>query len=250
MGEPSMVAPDARVNPYLWLGSEIEAQIEYTLERLAQLAEQAGTSLDRCVKADVNLLHPSDFLGMDNVWRRWFPDNPPARTVTTGSRIVVKGIRAEIALTLLAGDSQIDLRTIETPGAPEPIGHQPQAMQAGEFLFVSTQLPVDSGGGVPAHLLRSALGTSYTDAARAQTDVLLENVAAICEAAGSSLRNVCKVQSFLADLCALPAALESWREAFPVDPPAFSAVGMGGPDPLLVPGAELQLDVIGYVPSL
>ena len=248
MGEPSMVAPDARVNPYIWLGSEIEAQTEYTLERLARLAEEAGTSLDRCVKAEVNLLHPSDFLGMDNVWRRWFPGNAPARTVTTGSRIVVKGIRAEIALTLLAGDSQLKLRTIETAGAPEPIGHQPQAMQAGDFLFVSTQLPIGSDGGVPAHLLRSARGTSYTDAARAQTDVLLGSVAAICEAAGSSLGNVCKVQSFFADLSALPAALESWREALPVDPPAFSALGMGGPDPLLVPGAELQFDVVAHVP--
>lgn len=248
MGEPSMVAPEARVNPYIWLGSEIEAQTEYTLGRLAQLAEQAGTSLDRCVKADVNLLHPSDFVGMDRVWRRWFPDSPPARTVTTGGRIVVKGIRVEIALILLAGDSELERRTIETAAAPEPIGHQAQAVLAGEFLFLSTQLPVELGGGVPDRLLRNPHRDYYRDPARMQTEALLGNVAAICKAAGSSLGNVCKVQSFFADLGSLPAALEAWRDAFPVAPPAFSALGMGGPDPLLVPGAELQLDVVAYVP--
>jgi enamine deaminase RidA (YjgF/YER057c/UK114 family) len=250
MGEPSMVAPEARVNPYIWLGSEIEAQTEFTLERLAQLAEHAGTSFERCVKAEVNLLHPSDFVGMDKVWRRWFPGNPPARTVTTGCRIVVKGLRAEIALTLLAGDSELELRTVEADGAPPPIGHQPQAVRAGDFLFLSTQLPVDSAGGVPAQMLGEPRCRSYyADPARAQADVLLGNVAAICEAAGSSLEQVCKVHGFFSDLASLPAALAAWQNAFPDEPPAFSALGMGGPDPLLVPGAELQLDVIAYAPT-
>jgi hypothetical protein len=45
----------------------------------------------------------------------------------------------------------------------------------------------------------------------------------------------------------LPPVLDAWKAAFPVEPPAFRALGVGGSDPLLVP-AELQVDVIAHVP--
>src|SRR5258708_39924414 len=39
----------------------------------SEVAERAGSSLDRCVKAEVRLGHSSDCLGFERVWRRWFP---------------------------------------------------------------------------------------------------------------------------------------------------------------------------------
>jgi enamine deaminase RidA (YjgF/YER057c/UK114 family) len=73
LGELSLVAVDARVNPYIWLGSEIEAQTEWTLVRLDAAAERAGTHLQWCIHADVTLCDPSDYQGFERVWRRWFP---------------------------------------------------------------------------------------------------------------------------------------------------------------------------------
>ena len=75
-GPHSALAKEARINPYVWYGSEIETQTDYTLQKLAKIAEAAGSSLKRAVKADVYIGHPSDYAGMDRVWRRWFPDNP------------------------------------------------------------------------------------------------------------------------------------------------------------------------------
>ncbi|WP_433500769.1 RidA family protein [Sphaerimonospora sp. CA-214678] len=249
MGEPSMIAPAARVNPYIWVGSEIEAQTRYTLEVMAKMAEAAGASLANCVKADVTLTHPSDFAGMDRVWREFFPDEPPARTVVTGSQLVIKGLRIEVALVLLAGDGTTTRRTIEVEGVARPYGHAPQAVHAGEFLFTSSLLPVDTGGGVPDRARPDPRAPFSRDASARQTDLLAEQTAGLCEAAGTTLGEVCKVQAFLSDMAFMPGMLTSWRQAFPDSPPVLSSVAMGGPHPLPAPGAGVQWDVIAHVPS-
>jgi enamine deaminase RidA (YjgF/YER057c/UK114 family) len=229
------------VNPYTWLGSEIESQTDFTLRRLSEIADAAGTSLDRCVKADVTICHPSDYVGFERVWRRWFPDRAPARTVVTGARLVLKGIRVEIAMVLLAGDSPHSPERV-CADVPDPPGHAPHAVRAGEFVFLSGLLPGGPDGAIRPELLRAP--------ARAQAHDLLVRIDAICAASGTSLENVCKVLAFHRDLEGLPALLEEWQSAFSVDPPVLSAMGMGGPDPLLVPGAEIVLDVIAWAPPM
>jgi enamine deaminase RidA (YjgF/YER057c/UK114 family) len=248
MGEPSMVAPDARVNPYIWLGSPIETQTEYTLSMMSKIAQAAGTSLERCVKADVTIAHPNDFAGMDRVWRKWFPREPPARTVVTGAQLVIKGLRVEIALKCLADDSTLSKQTISVPELPAVPGHAPHATKAGHFLFFSSQLPIDRHGAVPDELRRDSALPYFRLNARDQAELLLDRIARICEAGGSSLANVCKVHAFLDDLERLPEVLAAWGNAFAADPPALTALGMGGGAPLLAPGAHVQLDCISYIP--
>lgn len=248
MGELSMVAPEARTNPYIWLGSPVEAQTEYTLSMMSKIAQAAGTSLERCVRADVTIAHPNDFLAMDRVWRKWFPKDPPARTVVTGAQLVIKGVRVEIALQCLASDSKLSRQIISVPELPAVPGHAPHAVKAGQFLFLSTQLPVDRDGAVPDELRYNPSLPYFRSNARRQTELLLERIGRICEAGGTSLANVCKVQAFLDDLQCLPEVLAAWGNAFPVAPPALTALGMGGGTPLLAPGAHVQLDCLSYVP--
>lgn len=248
MGERSMLAPEARINPYIWLGSPIEVQTRYTLEKLALIAEAAGSSLDRCVKADVTLSHPSDYLAMEAVWREFFPKNPPARNVTTGTQLVIKGVRVEIALVLLADDSELPLEVVEVDGPSAALGHASEAVHAGDLLFTSTLLPIDERGVVPEEIRASQSAPYHRDPAARQTDVIIDRLAALCEAAGTDVGQVCRVQSFLSDLSHLPAMLRPWRDAFPTQPPTLSAIGTGGPDPLPLPGAVVQWDAIAYAP--
>ncbi len=248
MDEPSMVAPEARVNPYIWLGSEIEAQTDYTLHRLQAVAERAGSSLDRCVKAEVTLCHPSDYLGFERVWRRWFPHDPPARQLLTGTRLVLKGLRVEIALTLLAGASALRRETVEVPGAALPPWHAPHAVRAGDLVFISGQLAVDENGAVLKAPGRSGEGPQALSASE-QADYLLDRIASICAAAGGSLGDLCRVQSAHCDLATLPQLMDAWTRRFGADPPTLTPIGVGGPDPLLAPGAHMQLDGIAYIPG-
>ena len=249
MGELGMLAPEARINPYIWVGSEIEAQMEYTLQGIARMAEAAGSSLERAVKADVTITTPADFPGMDRVWKKYFPGGGPARNVMTGAQTVLKGVRLEVAMVFLTNASDQQIEIIEVPGIGAPIGHAPQAIHAGDFLFTSTLLPVDETRRVPQLSRNDLRAPRFRSVVKMQTELLVAQVDQLCTAAGSSLRNVCKVQSFMADLAHLPEMLNVWRDAFPESPPALSAVEMGGSTaPLILPDAVLQWDVIAYAP--
>jgi enamine deaminase RidA (YjgF/YER057c/UK114 family) len=243
-GEPSALAPDARLNPYLWYGSPIELQTDYTLEKLSKIAAAAGTSLERCVKAEVYLAHPSDWYGMERAWRRWFPENPPARVIVPYTGLGGRGSRIEIAMALLADDSSLSIDTIETSGAPEPVGHEPQAVKAGDFVFFSSLLPVDSDGAVPAGLLPDPQRPFYSQPARAQMHAMLAHADAICRAAGTSLDQACRGQVFVDDLARFPETIDEWRGAFDRQPPASATMEVGGP--LIAPGAHLMLDLVVY----
>ena len=248
LGKPSGVAREARVNPYFWYGSEIEAQTDYTLQKLERIAESAGTSLQRCVKATVYISDPSDFAGMDRVWQRWFPENPPARVVIPYMGLGGMGSRIEIAMKLLADDSNLEIETVETSDAPEPLGHEPQAVKAGPFLFFSTQMAFDSSGALAAETRRHPEFPWYKQPAKLQMHYMLENVAAISEAAGTYLENLCRRQAFHDDFTWFAETMEGeWAAHFPGDKPASTTLRIGGP--LVVPGAHILLDLISYIPD-
>jgi enamine deaminase RidA (YjgF/YER057c/UK114 family) len=246
MGRPSGVAPEARVNPFFWYGSEIEAQTDYTLKKLDAIARAAGTSLDRCVKANVYIAHPKDYEGMDRVWKQWFPNDPPARVVIPYMGLGVMGSRIEIDMILLAGDSELVRKTIGTDSAFEPLGHEPQAMQAGEFLFFSTQVAGGPEGIAPAVLRNPELPFS-ADATRLQASRIFDNMTAICEAAGTTLQNLCQVREFYEDVGSFAGVREEWRTRFGDAPPASTSVEVGAP--LIATGSELLVDAIGHVPA-
>lgn len=247
MGEPSGIAPEARVNPYFWYGSEIEAQTDYVLQKLEKIAASAGaSSLRNAVKATVYLSSPADFAGMERVWKQWFPENPPARVVIPYMGLGGKGSRVEVALKLLADDASITKQTIETSDAPEPPWHEPQAVKAGNFVFYSTQLPFDEQGNLAAEVQRHPSFPFYGQPPKLEMAYMLANVAAIAEAAGSSLENICRRQCFHDDFTHFAQSIEEWASHFPGDKPASTTLEIGGP--LQVPGAHCLLDLIGYAP--
>jgi 2-iminobutanoate/2-iminopropanoate deaminase len=76
-------------------------QTARTLDNLKAIVEAAGSSLDRAVKANVYLKDMNDFAAMNEVYARYFPQNPPARTTIQAARLPMD-IRIEIDLIVLA----------------------------------------------------------------------------------------------------------------------------------------------------
>jgi enamine deaminase RidA (YjgF/YER057c/UK114 family) len=242
-----IVAPDAATDsPDLWFGSTIEAQTERVLQKLAKLAESAGTSLGRAVKADVYLPNPADYAGMDSVWKRWFP-KPPARSVVPHVGLGAKGARVQIALTLLANGSSLTAETIETSLAPEPFSHEPQAVKVGNLLFLSQQMAFTSSGELAPGMLRVSEYPWYGAPGTAQMRYMMQNVAAICEKAGTKLEYVVKRQCFHDDTQWFQESITEWAAYFPGVKPASTTLKIGGP--LVIPGANTMLDLIAYVPD-
>ena len=61
------------------VGSDVAAQTERVLQNLQAVVEAAGSDLDRVVKTTVYLRSMADFAAMNEVYKRYFKNEPPAR---------------------------------------------------------------------------------------------------------------------------------------------------------------------------
>ena len=61
-------------------GPDIESQTRQCLRNVEAVLAACGASLDDVLRLGVFLVHPSDFAGMNEVYRTVFSDPPPART--------------------------------------------------------------------------------------------------------------------------------------------------------------------------
>jgi 2-iminobutanoate/2-iminopropanoate deaminase len=104
-------------------------------------------------------------------------------------------------------------KVVTTEKAPKPIGPYSQAVCVDGWLYISGQIPIDPSTG-------SLVAGSFEE----QTIRVLENLKAIVEAAGGSLRDVVKVTVFLRDISAFPRFNEVYSKYFSTEPPARSVV--------------------------
>ena len=118
---------------------------------------------------------------------------------------------------------------IHTENAPAAIGPYSQAVQAGNLLFVSGQIPVDPATGAFA-------GEDITT----QTRQSLKNVQAILEAAGYTLADVVKATVLLADMGDFAAMNAVYAEFFTSNCPARAAFAVKD----LPRGALVEIEVI------
>jgi len=121
---------------------------------------------------------------------------------------------------------------IRTSNAPQPVGVYSQAIVAHGFVFVAGQGPINP------QTNQLELGDI-----RSETRRVLENIKAILEAAGTSLKNAVRMGVFLADLNDFQAMNELFREFFPVDPPARTTVGCA------LPRIKVEIDCIALLPG-
>ncbi len=92
---------------------------------------------------------------------------------------------------------------IETKSAPQAIGPYSQAVSAGGFVFVSGQIGMDP-----------ATGMLVEGSAASQAERALKNIAAILEAAGSSLSRVVRCDLYLASLSDFASVNEVYARYF------------------------------------
>jgi 2-iminobutanoate/2-iminopropanoate deaminase len=83
------------------LEGDVARQTARVLENLKAIVEAAGSSLDRVVKATVYLKDMNDFASMNEVYARYFPKEPPARSTVEAARLP-RDVRVEIDLIVLA----------------------------------------------------------------------------------------------------------------------------------------------------
>jgi reactive intermediate/imine deaminase len=106
--------------------------------------------------------------------------------------------------------------TVHTDDAPPAAGAYSQATTTDDLVFTAGQIALTPGG--------DALTDEPIDV---QTERALDNLAAVLEAAGSSLEDVLKTTVYLADIDDFDDMNQAYAEHFESDPPARSAVQAG-----------------------
>ena len=242
------VAPQAQVDPnFPYYAESARSQTEYILEAQQAVLQAAGASLADVVKAEVYMTDIQDFYRLEQVWKQYFPTDPPARTTVPVSDLGVPDLRVAVNLIAYVPQDGPTKRTIRTETAPIPIAHEPQAVQAGPFLFFSGQMATDYRTGVPAEAQVDPNFPYYSSAAEKQVNYIVQNIEAICRAAGTSRDQLLRRRGFYTDFGEFFTSFVTWAESFPTDPPASTTVRIPGPLP--VPGCKVVIDLVGLVPD-
>ena len=115
-----------------------------------------------------------------------------------------------LAQVALCGEAK---EIIATPNAPKAIGPYSQAIKYGNLLFVSGQIAIDPKTG---NLLKGSI--------EEQTKLVLENLKAVVEASGMSLKHVLKTSCFLKNMDDFAKFNEVYATYFGESPPARETV--------------------------
>lgn len=123
------------------------------------------------------------------------------------------------------------MNVVSTSEAPAAIGPYSQAIVSNGFVFASGQIPVNPATGAPAG-----------ETIDSQAEQSCKNVAAILEAAGSSMNKVVKTTCFLADMADFAKFNEIYAKYF-VSLPARSCVAVKA----LPKGVLCEIEVIAEI---
>lgn len=120
------------------------------------------------------------------------------------------------------------MNVVSTSNAPAAIGPYSQALDLGDLVFVSGQIPVNPATGLMANTVEEQAAQS------------LANIKAILAEAGLTMANVVKTVIFLADINDFAAVNQVYAQAFSEPYPARSCVQVAA----IPKGAKLEIECI------
>jgi 2-iminobutanoate/2-iminopropanoate deaminase len=124
------------------------------------------------------------------------------------------------------------LTPVHSEGSPRAIGPYSQAIVVDGWVFCSGQIPVEP-----------ETGELCDGGVREQTDLVLRNLAAVLEAAGSSLQSAVKTTVFLGDIADFAVMNEVYTQHFGDHRPARSTVQVGA----LPKGSSVEIECVARV---
>jgi 2-iminobutanoate/2-iminopropanoate deaminase len=126
------------------------------------------------------------------------------------------------------------IERIYPAGAAAPRGPYSPGVRAGDYIFVSGQVPIDP-----------ATNQAVTGDIKAETRQVLSNIQRILEGAGASMKDVVRCAVYLTDVKDFAAMNEVYIEFFGEIKPARTTIAVAA---LPLPGAKVEIDAIAYQP--
>ncbi len=126
----------------------------------------------------------------------------------------------------------MSIKQIATSKAPAALGPYSQGISTGNLVFISGQLPIDPATG---KLLEASIGE--------QTNLIMRNIEAVAQEAGTSLNNIVKTTIFLTDLSNFQEVNAAYGSFFTEAPPARATVQVTA----LPLGASVEIEAVAVV---
>jgi enamine deaminase RidA (YjgF/YER057c/UK114 family) len=230
-----------------WGGQPIKLETEFIItQRMMPSLELAGAGLEDVVHAQVYLTDPEDYSAFNEVWSRYFGKSQPTSSVIPCIEHGLAPYDGKIEVNVLATKpgSAAKKQHIDA-GVVTAFHDQPQAMRAGDLLFISGLMAGEHDGLVPS-AAEDPRQPWFSSSPQAQAEFIIDNIARLCDAAGTSLANVVRVQQFHTDIREFYPVYKVWERKLGGRPLPFSAVEV--PSPLPVPGATVLVEAWAYAP--
>lgn len=215
-----MVPRDMRDNSSI--GGDVSAQTRAVLDHLGEILATAGMAHADVVSARIFITETSSARAMNDVYRTYFPADPPARA-TVGAELMAPDFRVEITTVAVKGAER---QAVTTPNPDGSAGSRnpnlSSAIRVGNRLFLSGLLGIDE--------------TNRGDSG-AQTRATLGRLDRTLKAAGFDPADVVDSLVYLTDVPSFGVMNAAYREVFSNDCPARTTVC----NPLLHPEGLVEI---------
>jgi 2-iminobutanoate/2-iminopropanoate deaminase len=121
---------------------------------------------------------------------------------------------------------------VSSPDAPSAMGAYSPAIQAGNLLFVSGQIPIEPSS-----------GNLLTGDIKEQAEQVMRNIAALLKAAGADFNNVVRTTVYLQDMNDFAGMNEVYSQHIVAPPPARATVQVAR----LPRDVKIEIDVIAVL---
>ncbi|HUB98165.1 MAG TPA: RidA family protein, partial [Stellaceae bacterium] len=218
----------------------IRRQAESALKQLDKVLKAAGSSFSSCVKAQVHIAGAENFPDFVDVWNGAMGDAPPALTLTPAKAFARTTMILEINLIALK-DGAGRKKELVRAGIPAMASYSP-AVRAGELVFAPGLMPL-TGEGTVAGLAQGDAFEGLALKSQLQADQIYSHAEAIAKAAGTSMKNVARIDYWVNDIHDFPGVALAWGRRYANAPHPFACVVTPA---LPVPGASVMADFWFY----
>jgi 2-iminobutanoate/2-iminopropanoate deaminase len=202
---------------------DIKAQTKSVIDQMSQVLTKAGSSLPMVAAVHVYLKNASDFAAMNEVYRTYWPKDPPVRT-TIVADLVRPNALVEMSMVAIpnGGDRQV-IHPASWTKSPNPYSY---GIKTGSTLFMAGLV---SRNGKDNSVVEGDLTT--------QAKTVLDNAREILSAAGMTFDNVVSSRIYITDNTKFQEMNKVYTTYFTKEPPARATVVA----PLMGPQYQIEI---------
>jgi reactive intermediate/imine deaminase len=195
------------------VAGDIRVQTKQVLDNLAKVVTGAGSDISQVASVTVYLKNVADFAAMNEVYRAYWPANPPVRT-TVITNLIMPDALVEISMVALRRG--VERQVIHPAGWIKSANPYSYGIKSGNTLFLAGLISRNGKDNSP-----------IAGDMAAQTRTVLDNAGEILKAAGMSHADVVSSRVYITDTAAFQDMNTAYRAYFPANPPARATVKTG-----------------------